>query len=135
LNQALPAAPKGLQRLTRAIEAQRERLVFPGFMSATPWEHLGQVPRYLKGLARRLQKYADNPERDVRHAAQLDEWWRRWDERMTRARRESQDTAALEAFRWWIEELAIALFAQELKTPFPVSTKRLEKRWSELAGD
>jgi len=42
------------------------------------------------------------------------------------------EAAALESFRWSLEELAVSLFAQELKTPFPVSTKRLEKEWAEL---
>ena len=40
---------------------------------------------------------------------------------------------ALEDFRWQLEELRISLFAQELKTPYPVSAKRLEKVWDELA--
>jgi ATP-dependent helicase HrpA len=37
-------------------------------------------------------------------------------------------------FGWWIEELRVSLFAQQLGTRFPVSTKRLEKRWAELTG-
>ena len=39
---------------------------------------------------------------------------------------------ALRDFRWLIEELRVSLFAQELKTPFPVSVKRLEKAWADL---
>ena len=41
--------------------------------------------------------------------------------------------AALDDFRWQLEELRISLFAQELKTPYPVSAKRLDKLWDELA--
>ncbi|HLA33780.1 MAG TPA: DUF3418 domain-containing protein, partial [Rhodocyclaceae bacterium] len=37
--------------------------------------------------------------------------------------------AFLEEFRWLLEELRVALFAQELKTPSPVSSKRLQKMW------
>jgi hypothetical protein len=33
-----------------------------------------------------------------------------------------------------LEELRVGLFAQELKTPEPVSVKRLEKRWTEIIG-
>jgi ATP-dependent helicase HrpA len=40
----------------------------------------------------------------------------------------------MEDFRWRLEELRVSLFAQELKTPEPVSVKRLEKRWAEIAG-
>ena len=35
----------------------------------------------------------------------------------------------LAAFKWMIEELRVSLFAQELKTPYPVSVKRLLKVW------
>ena len=39
---------------------------------------------------------------------------------------------ALHDYRWLIEELRVSLFAQELKTPFPVSIKRLEKTWHDV---
>ncbi len=42
--------------------------------------------------------------------------------------------ARLDDFRWQLEELRVSLFAQELRTPQPVSVKRLEKVWSQLAG-
>lgn len=35
----------------------------------------------------------------------------------------------LEQFRWQLEELRVQLFAQELRTPAPVSVKRLQKLW------
>ena len=34
-----------------------------------------------------------------------------------------------EQFGWLLEELRVSLFAQELKTPVPVSVKRLSKLW------
>ena len=39
----------------------------------------------------------------------------------------------LASFRWLLEELKVSLFAQELRTPFPVSFKRVERAWSELS--
>ena len=39
---------------------------------------------------------------------------------------------AVEVFRWMIEEFKVSLFAQELKTRFPVSSKRLEKQRKEI---
>jgi ATP-dependent helicase HrpA len=134
VTQAVAALPPALHALRTAIEARRDGLVFPGFMRALGWEHLADVPRYLKALQRRLQKYRENPERDARHAAAIESWRQRWHDARARAARDETPDAALEDFRWWIEELAVALFAQELKTPFPVSGKRLERRWSELTG-
>ncbi|MEO8135524.1 MAG: DUF3418 domain-containing protein, partial [Betaproteobacteria bacterium] len=132
LSQALPKAPVPLQRLVRALEAHRDRLVFPGFLQALGWDHLTQLPRYLRGIARRVQKYAENPERDARHAVTLETWHQQWTEQMDRRALAGTMIPELADFRWWIEEYAIALFAQELKTQFPVSQKRLERRWSEL---
>ena len=38
-------------------------------------------------------------------------------------------SAALQEYRWWIEELRVSLFAQTMKTVVPISTKRLDKQW------
>jgi ATP-dependent helicase HrpA len=135
LSQAQSAMPTALQRVRSSIETHRDSLIFPGFMRALGWSHLADLPRYLKALQRRLQKVRENPERDARHAAFVDAWRQRWQEVRERAAKADVPLEALDEFRWWIEELAVALFAQELKTPFPVSAKRLERRWSEIGGD
>jgi ATP-dependent helicase HrpA len=35
-------------------------------------------------------------------------------------------------FGWLLEELRVSLFAQHLKTPVPVSAKRLAKLWQSI---
>jgi ATP-dependent helicase HrpA len=66
----------------------------------------------------------------------IETWWERYCERRNATSSDigasEADATALESFRWSLEELAVSLFAQELKTPFPVSAKRLEKVWAEL---
>jgi ATP-dependent helicase HrpA len=42
--------------------------------------------------------------------------------------------ARLDEYRWLLEELRVSLFAQELRTPQPVSVKRLDKAWAQLSG-
>lgn len=39
----------------------------------------------------------------------------------------------LEEFGWLLEEWRVSLFAQPLGTKEPVSLKRLQKRWAEIA--
>ena len=56
----------------------------------------------------------------------------RWSRRL--AELKGTPDARLDEFRWLLEELRVSLFAQELRTPQPVSVKRLEKAWSQLAG-
>ncbi len=133
LTQRINALPPALGRLGAELRARRDALVHPGFFEATPWPQLVHLPRYLEGLERRLAKYVENPERDARHAVTLADWWRRWHERVEQNREAGRIEPGLAAFRWLLEELQISLFAQELKTPFPVSHKRLQKAWSELA--
>ena len=69
------------------------------------------------------------PEREPRHGPVLANYWARWQAEVERADPAAQES--LDAFRWQIEELQVSLFAQELKTPFPVSVKRLDKLWAE----
>ena len=91
------------------------------------------LPRYLKALERRYVRHLEAPGRDARHAAQLAQWWSRYREREESERARGVRSAKLAAFRWLLEELKVSLYAQELRTPFPVSFKRVEKAWSELS--
>ena len=133
LGQRLAAATKGSARLGAEVRAIRDALVHPGFLSATPWNQLAEIPRYLTALDRRLARHAERPDRDVRHAEQVAQWWRRYEERRDADRAAGRSDPRLEAFRWLLEELRVSLFAQELKTPFPVSFKRIERAWTELS--
>jgi ATP-dependent helicase HrpA len=126
--------PKPLARLGADAAAQRDRLVFPGFFSATPWGALVHLPRYLKALDRRLAKVPEDPRRDAKHAEAVAALWQRYRQREEGNRVAGRHEPALEAFRWLIEELRVSLFAQELRTPFPVSYKRLEKAWKEISA-
>jgi ATP-dependent helicase HrpA len=132
-SQKIGAAKGPLNRVAADLKAQLPRLVYKGFVSATPWEQLQHLPRYLKGMQLRLDKYGSNPERDDRHAVDIAALWKLYAERADKLRKAGLADARLEDFRWQIEELRISLFAQELKTPMPVSVKRLKKIWESLS--
>jgi ATP-dependent helicase HrpA len=132
LSQRLTALPASQARLGADVRAQRAALVFPGFFSAIPWTQLTHLPRYLQALDRRLVKAAIDPARDAKHAQTLAALWERYRARVEANRVAHRTEPALDAFRWLLEELRVSLFAQELRTPFPVSYKRLEKAWAEL---
>jgi ATP-dependent helicase HrpA len=132
LTQRLAALPASQARLAAEVRAQRAALVYPGFFAATPWPQLGHLPRYLQAMERRLAKAAADPTRDARHAPAVAALWERYRARLEANRAGHRSEPGLEAFRWLIEELRVSLFAQELRTPFPVSYKRLEKAWAEL---
>ncbi len=133
LGQRLATAAKAWPRLAAEVRLARDALVYPGFLSATPWEQLAHVPRYLAALDRRLAKYGERPDRDARHAEQVAQWWHRYADKAAQDREAGRLDPRLGDFRWLLEELRVSLFAQELKTPFPVSFKRVEKAWAELS--
>jgi ATP-dependent helicase HrpA len=124
--------PATVNRLKRDVESQIGYLVFKGFLSQTPWEYITHLPRYIKALRLRIDKHSSNPERDGRNAASIGVLWQNWVAEIEKQRKSDTLSQALIDFRWLIEELRVSLFAQELKTPFPVSIKRLEKIWADL---
>ncbi|MEP6677686.1 MAG: ATP-dependent RNA helicase HrpA [Betaproteobacteria bacterium] len=129
----LAAVPPPQARFAAGLAAERDSLVHPGFFGATPWAQLVHLPRYLKALDRRLARHLERPDRDARHAAELAGFAMRHKERVERERAAGgAGSPALEAFRWLLEELKVSLFAQELRTPFPVSWKRIQKAWKDV---
>jgi ATP-dependent helicase HrpA len=112
------------------VAAQLARLVPKRFLMTTPWPQLGHLPRYLKAITLRLDKLRADPQRDAARLAELrpieQRYWR------TVADRKGVADPRLDEFRWLLEELRVSLFAQELKTPQPVSVKRLDKAWAQL---
>jgi ATP-dependent helicase HrpA len=120
-----------LGRVVGEVKAARDRLVYPGFLARTPWDRLEHLPRYLEGYALRLRKYRANAERDQKHAATVHTLWQNYEARAKADRDAGRHDPKLEEFRWLVEELRVSLFAQELRTPLPVSAKRLNKFWEE----
>jgi ATP-dependent helicase HrpA len=100
------------------------------FVSDTPYPQLQHLPRYLKAITMRLDKQRADPGRDAARLAELrpleQRYWRR------AAERRGAKDARLEEYRWLLEELRVSLFAQELRTPQPVSVKRLDRAWQAL---
>jgi ATP-dependent helicase HrpA len=124
--------PATVNRLKRDVEQQVQELVHRRTLSQTPWEYLQHLPRYLKALRLRIEKQPANPDRDGKNAASVGILWKNWTDEMEKQRQQDKLTPDLQNFRWLIEELRVSLFAQELKTPFPVSIKRLEKIWHDI---
>jgi ATP-dependent helicase HrpA len=125
---------EGVAKLKAELNGQLRKLVYPGFLEATPWEKLQHLPRYLKGMVLRMDKYSGNPERDQRHASAITGLWQQYEQRLEKHGKAGISDSVLGEFRWQIEELRISLFAQELKTPYPISVKRLQKLWEEVTA-
>ncbi len=109
---------------------QLQRLVGKRFLVDTPWTQLQHFARYLKAITARLDKLRADPARDtaklVEMRPQEQRYWR-----LVAERKGAVDDRMTE-FRWLLEELRVSFFAQELRTPQPVSVKRLDKAWMQL---
>ncbi|AOY93541.1 ATP-dependent RNA helicase HrpA [Cupriavidus sp. USMAA2-4] len=116
------------------MEGQLGRLMGKQFVIDTPYAQLVHYPRYLKGIAMRVDKIKGDPARDgqrMQEMAPLQQQWQRA-EKQLRAQGRGVEDARLDEFRWMLEELRVALFAQELRTPVPMSVKRLQKVWESM---
>ncbi len=115
---------------TADVAAQLARLMPKRFIAQTPYERLHHFPRYLKAITARLDKYRADPARDALKLKELrpseQNYWR-----LVAERKGVADERMLE-FRWLLEELRVSFFAQELRTPQPVSVKRLDKLWVQI---
>ena len=115
---------------TGDAQQQLNRLIPKKFLQATPWDRLQHLARYLKAITLRLDKYRADPARDTARLSELrPQEQRYW--RLVAERKGAVDERMAE-FRWLLEELRVSFFAQELRTPQPVSVKRLDKAWAQI---
>jgi ATP-dependent helicase HrpA len=115
---------------TEDAAQQLQRLMPKRFIAGTPWPRLQHLARYLKAITLRLDKLRADPARDAQRLAEL----RPQEQRYWRlvAERKGAVDERMNEFRWLLEELRVSFFAQELRTPQPVSVKRLDKLWAQL---
>ncbi|MDO9277003.1 MAG: ATP-dependent RNA helicase HrpA [Polaromonas sp.] len=130
------AAQRKIKDTKNAAEAsadaaqQLQRLVPKRFLMTTPYAQLQHFPRYLKATTLRLEKWRADPARDSARLAEMKlQEQRYW--RLVADRKGAVD-ARMQEYRWLLEELRVSFFAQELRTPQPVSVKRLDKAWSQI---
>ncbi len=122
-------APNWLESVAD-INDQLGRLIFPGFVAATPPPWLLQLPRYLQAIEKRQQKLKLDVIRDRTQLRSMQPLWQKLWQRCEESSQCSE--GELLQFRWLLEELRVSLFAEGLKTLESVSVPRLEKRWKAL---
>lgn len=115
------------------LKAQMARLVYPGFVQEAG-EWLTEYPRYMEAALIRMEKAPREHRKDQLLMQQVQDFEARLSARQESERRGGVVDPALVEFGWWIEELRVSLFAQQLGTAMTVSDKRLERRWAELTG-
>ena len=116
------------------INEQLASLIDKSFITDNPLERLKHFPRYLKACSIRIDKCRNDPQRDKTQLASWHQAATPYFRFLKEHRRQSAtNDPKIAEYRWQLEELRVSLFAQELRTPFPVSVKRLLKVWETLA--
>ncbi len=109
------------------IRAQLDGLVFPGFVTATGFDRLPNLVRYLRAIERRIDKLANAAAKDVELLRDV-QWLQEEYQRAVAALPPGvQPGPELVEVRWMLEELRVSYFAQTLGTAHPVSAKRILK--------
>jgi ATP-dependent helicase HrpA len=123
---------KGHVQAAADMQAQLQALVGKRFLADNDYAQLAHFPRYLKAINVRIDKLRADPARDAKLVAE----WNLVAAPYQRAVKDRQGSKQVDPkmieFRWMLEELRVSLFAQELRTPMPVSVKRLQKVWESL---
>ncbi|MCQ9325866.1 DUF3418 domain-containing protein [Neisseria dentiae] len=123
----------GKHPLAALLRSRMQNLLTAGFAQRTPWSQWPRLPVYLKAMTLRMEKYSGNPARDAAREADIQALEQMWQEKVDALIKQNQPLSdGLKMFQWQLEELRVSLFAQELKTPYPVSVKRLVKEWEGL---
>ncbi len=110
------------------VTDQLNLLVYPGFLDTLNIEEIRQYPRYLKAIVKRLDKLAGDAHKDRGLRLQIQSLW---DDYKTLLNKHGSSQDLVE-FRWMLEEFRVSLFAQDLGTAYPVSEKRLRKRFNQI---
>jgi len=118
---------QAVKNLIHEARQALDDLVPRDFLEIYSLERLRSIPRYLEALRLRVERGMYNPAKDRSKAEQASQFVRAFKklQEETAASSSSERKAAVEEFRWMLEELKVSLFAPELKTAHPISFKRL----------
>ncbi|MBF0447136.1 MAG: ATP-dependent RNA helicase HrpA [Magnetococcales bacterium] len=111
------------------IQEQLAQLLPADFLWQTPWVWLRHLPRFLKAIQLRLERRQQDPAKDNQKAQELSPLWKQFQRVKKQQEKEAITDPQIQIYYWMLEEFRVSLFAQELKTSIPISTKRLEKQW------
>jgi ATP-dependent helicase HrpA len=127
-------ANKAVVEICADVRKDLDCLVPPNFLEIYAGDLLLRLPRYMKAIQIRAERATNDPEKDKKKMAQAEAFIKAHEEMVASLLPQSSrdKRVAVEEFRWMVEEFRISLFAQELKTFFPVSRKRLEEKRKEI---
>ena len=120
-------AIKSYKQAYQDMQQNQQQLMQKNFLLVHDYAHLAHFVRYLKADFIRIEKLQKDPAREARLMGEMAPLLSQYQRAFSQLK--GREDKWLEDFRWLLQELRVALFAQELRTPMPVSVKRLQKSW------
>ena len=133
IKQALSGStPMSWLQSVQDIQSQLDHLIYPGFIHQTEKQWLLQLPKYLKGIEKRIKKLEQTPQKDQQRMAQLAPYWNQYTEWRANGSLITAHSNKLNQYHWMLQEMRISLFCQELGTCIKISFPRLDEIVSEI---
>ncbi|MCL7489025.1 MAG: ATP-dependent RNA helicase HrpA [Desulfobulbaceae bacterium] len=118
-------------KLAADLVKHLQQILPSDFLVSRKPAHLNQVPRYLKALEIRVDRAQHSLSKDTAKARQVAAVADRLKSIAATPDRSADCLRCLAEYREMVEEFRVSVFAPELGTAFPVSEKRLKKKWQE----
>lgn len=107
------------------IKGQLDSLVYKGFVADVGANKLSDWQRYIKAIAKRLEKVAIDPTKDKLHQLNLEKAEQAYLAKRSKIPENQPIPEELQEVRWLLQELQVSFFAQQLGTSAPISVKRI----------
>ena len=132
--QKVKANKKNLPKsIVEDVSEQLDILLPPYERPLFLFDQLKHIQRYIKAIVIRLEKFSMKEGQDREHMLEINRLRDKWIEKVVEYVEAGEPVPEnFIDFQWALQELRVSLFAQELKTSYPISIKRMNKRWIEL---
>jgi ATP-dependent helicase HrpA len=117
------------QSIFKDITMQLSELFHVDFICDTPKEYFNEIPRYLRAILERVEKYPRQIQKDKEWTELLEHYYDLYNQHYDFLVKQNKVSFELDKFRWLLEEFRVSLFAQAMRTKEPISEKRLKKYW------
>jgi len=114
------------------IKSHLNQLVFKGFITVSGYQKIHDIERYLKAIVRRLEKLPIDPNQDRLKIIEIEKVKTNFEQAKTKAVHDNILLNDINEAKWMIEEFIVSLFAQNLKTAYPISAKRITNHLNSL---
>ncbi|MBW1893810.1 MAG: ATP-dependent RNA helicase HrpA [Deltaproteobacteria bacterium] len=128
-------AGNGVNPFLNRLQNELRSLVPENFIPLYELRHFSDLVRYIKGIGIRAGRAVANPEKEQSKADKIQKYEKSLQRLLDELKPETSEEKKRETeeYFWMLEEYKISVFAQEIKTAFPVSKKKLDDKLKKIS--